>query len=204
MGYQVIIRKRIGRHVLSSWVPFSCQAGHIFSFPILSPPEENSTCCRCAQGFQNTCRLDPLNLNQSALSLLPSFINHLAEQLKGWVLCWMLLQVQRPAPDPSHSAYKVGDPTQCWLWGMVFGFYPSLSLSVFPSIKFVEMLLSGDSIENLAVIGLKVFALVSLERCGTMTDLSIMVGQAYQVFLVSNECLLWTGGMWTYKLITLD
>lgn len=78
---------------------------------------------------------------------------------------------------------------------MVFGFYPSLSLSVFPSIKFVEMLLSGDSIENLAVIGLKVFALGSLERCGTMTDLSIMVGQAYQVFLVSNECLLWTGGM---------
>lgn len=57
------------------------------------------------------------------------------------------------------------------------------------------MLLSGDSIENLAVIGLKVFALVSLERRGAMTDLSIMVGQVYQVFLVSNECLLWTGGM---------
>ena len=32
------------------------------------------------------------------------------------------------------------------------------------------MLLSGDSIENLAVIGLKVFALVSLERCGAVTD----------------------------------
>lgn len=57
------------------------------------------------------------------------------------------------------------------------------------------MLLSGDSIENLAVIGLKVFALVSLERRSAMTDLSIMVGQVYQVFLVSNECLLWTGGM---------
>lgn len=34
----------------------------------------------------------------------------------------------------------------------------------------LKMLLSGDSIENLAVIGLKVFALVSLERCGAVTD----------------------------------
>lgn len=32
------------------------------------------------------------------------------------------------------------------------------------------MRLSGESIENLAAMGLKVFALVSLERLGTMTD----------------------------------
>lgn len=56
------------------------------------------------------------------------------------------------------------------------------------------MRLSGDSVENLAAIGLKVFALVSLEGRGTMME-SIVVGQAHQVLLVASERRLWTGGV---------
>lgn len=105
-----MVEEGVGRHVPSSWVPFSCQAGHIFSLSIL-PPKENSAQLRCGQDFQNTYRLDPLNWNQSALSWLPSFIYHLAEQLKGWAPCWMLLQVHwDDICSPYHSACKVGTP----------------------------------------------------------------------------------------------
>lgn len=76
-------RKRVCRHVLSSWVLSSCQTSHIFSLSILSPPKRNSACCKEGQDFQNTCTLEPLNLNQSALSLLPNSINHSSEQLKA-------------------------------------------------------------------------------------------------------------------------
>ena len=36
-----------------------------------------------AKILQNTYTLEPLNLNQSALPLLPNFINHSSEQLKA-------------------------------------------------------------------------------------------------------------------------
>lgn len=74
---------RVGRHVSSRWVLSSCQTSHTFSLSILSPPKRNSDCCKCGQDFQNTYTLEPLNLNQSALPLLPNFINHSSEQLKA-------------------------------------------------------------------------------------------------------------------------
>lgn len=74
---------RVGRHVSSRWVLSSYQTSHTFSLSMLSPPKRNSACCKCGQDFQNTYTLEPSNLNQSALPLLPNFINHSSEQLKA-------------------------------------------------------------------------------------------------------------------------